>query len=78
MRYIGSKEKLNEWIFSIIFKDTKPDGLTFLDGCAGSGSVSKYAAKLGFAKIVSNSPRLDSIRSQRSEGRQSTVLLSNT
>jgi adenine-specific DNA-methyltransferase len=54
MDYIGSKEKLNEWIFSIILKENKADELIFLDACAGSGSVSKYAAKMGFKKIISN------------------------
>jgi adenine-specific DNA-methyltransferase len=54
MDYIGSKEKLNKWIFSIILDTTRPNGLTFLDACAGSGSVSKYAAQYDFAKIISN------------------------
>lgn len=54
MDYIGSKEKLNKWIFSIILNDVNPTGLTFMDACAGSGSVSKYAAKYNFSKIISN------------------------
>jgi len=54
MDYIGSKEKLNDWIFSIITKNTDLTNLVFMDACAGSGAISKYAAKLGFAKIISN------------------------
>lgn len=54
MDYIGSKEKLNEWIFSIMLNGIDPNDLIFLDACAGSGSVSKYAAKFDFAKIISN------------------------
>jgi adenine-specific DNA-methyltransferase len=65
MDYIGSKEKINKWLFSIILKDIDPDGLTFMDACAGSGAVSRYAAehhsksifssrKKGFDKIISN------------------------
>jgi adenine-specific DNA-methyltransferase len=54
MDYIGSKEKLNDWIFSIILSDIKSDNLIFLDACAGSGSVSKYASRYNFKKIISN------------------------
>lgn len=54
MDYIGSKEKLNEWIFSIILKDKNAKDLVFLDGCSGSGAITKYAAQLGFNKIISN------------------------
>lgn len=55
MRYIGSKEKLNDWLFSIILSDVKSDNLTFLDACSGSGSVSRYAAThFNFKKILSN------------------------
>src|SRR5258708_23757088 len=55
MDYIGSKEKINDWMFPIMLKDIKPSDITFLDACAGSGSVSKYAAsKYDFKKIISN------------------------
>jgi adenine-specific DNA-methyltransferase len=55
MDYIGSKEKLNNWIFDIIFKDTVSNDLVFLDACSGSGSVSRFAASSGkFSKIISN------------------------
>lgn len=56
MDYIGSKSKLNDWIFSILYKyiEFSNKDLCFLDACAGTGSVSEYAAKLGFNKIVSN------------------------
>ncbi len=55
MDYIGSKDKLNAWIFSII-RNAYPDpsSETFLDGCAGSGAVSKYAASFGFRKVIAN------------------------
>jgi adenine-specific DNA-methyltransferase len=56
MDYIGSKEKLNDWIFSKInlyFDKSQFQNLYFLDACAGSGSVSKYAASLGF-NVLSN------------------------
>jgi adenine-specific DNA-methyltransferase len=54
MDYIGSKEKINKWIFSHISENIEPKNEVFLDACAGSGSVSKYAAKVGFGKIISN------------------------
>lgn len=54
MDYIGSKEKLNDWLFDIMLDGINPDRLIFLDACAGSGAVSKYAARYNFAKIVSN------------------------
>lgn len=54
MDYIGSKEKLNDWIFSIITQDINTNNLVFMDACAGSGAISKYAATLGFSKIISN------------------------
>ncbi len=54
MDYIGSKEKLNDWIFDIITNDTDISNLVFMDACAGSGAISKYAAALGFNKIISN------------------------
>lgn len=54
MDYIGSKEKLNKWIFSIILDKQSSTDLVFLDGCSGSGSASKYAAKYNFKKIISN------------------------
>lgn len=54
MRYIGSKKKLNDWLFSIILKNKSPKDLIFLDACAGSGAVSEYASSLGFKKIISN------------------------
>jgi hypothetical protein len=54
MDYIGSKEKVNEWMFQHMLNGIDPAKEVFLDACAGSGSVSKYAAKSGFGKIVSN------------------------
>ena len=56
MDYIGSKEKLNKWIFETLkdFIPSKKWGeLTFLDGCAGSGSVSKEAIRQNL-KVLSN------------------------
>lgn len=55
MDYIGSKEKINEWIFGKILLQcsNNTNGIVFLDACSGSGSVSRYAAKLGF-DVISN------------------------
>lgn len=46
MDYIGSKEKVNKWIFDKILENIDPSKEVFLDACAGSGSVSKYAANI--------------------------------
>lgn len=57
MDYIGSKEKLNKWIFNCLEKYFSKDNwknLTFLDACSGTGSVSKYAIRAGFKNIISN------------------------
>lgn len=54
MDYIGSKVKLNDWLFEIIKKSTgEPSDKIFLDACSGSGAVSRYAAKAGY-KVISN------------------------
>lgn len=56
MDYIGSKEKLNDWIFSKIlinFSTKQIENLVFVDACSGSGAVSRYAANLGL-KVISN------------------------
>lgn len=53
MDYIGSKEKINHWIFSKILLQYPNTNLKFLDACSGSGSVSRYAARLGF-NVISN------------------------
>ena len=50
-RYIGSKHKLIEWIFSIINKEC--EGSSFADVFAGTGIVSAIAAKQ-FKKIIVN------------------------
>ncbi len=50
-RYIGSKHKLIEWIFSIINKECR--GNSFADVFAGTGIVSAIAAK-HFKKIILN------------------------
>lgn len=49
MDYIGSKEKLNDWIYSIA--QTIVSNGTLLDACSGSGAVSRYMAKAGY-KVV--------------------------
>lgn len=51
-RYIGSKHKLIEWIFSIITKECEK-GNTFADIFAGTGVVSAIAAR-HFDKIILN------------------------
>ena len=57
MDYIGSKFRLNDWIFGILFKNyvdfEDKQNFIFMDACAGTGSVSRYAAKEGFS-IISN------------------------
>ena len=50
-RYIGSKEKLCDWIFSIIDKDCQ--GEIFFDVFAGTGVVT-YKAIKRFSKIIMN------------------------
>jgi len=50
-RYIGSKHKLIEWIFSIVNKEC--EGNSFADIFAGTGVVSAIAAK-HFKKIILN------------------------
>jgi adenine-specific DNA-methyltransferase len=50
-RYIGSKHKLIEWIFSLIRKEC--EGISFADIFAGTGIVAAVAAK-HFNKIVLN------------------------
>lgn len=54
MDYIGSKEKVNEWMFKIMTENLEPKDTVFLDACSGSGSVSRYASALGYKKIISN------------------------
>jgi len=51
MDYIGSNVKLNDWLFEDI-KIACPKGV-FIDGCCGSGAVSRYAAQSGY-DVVSN------------------------
>ena len=56
MDYIGSKVKLNDWIFDILSKyvsKKKWNNLSFMDGCSGSGSTSKYAIHENF-NVISN------------------------
>jgi len=56
MDYIGSKLKLNSWIFDkiqLVFPKTEWNNLVFLDACAGSGTVSKFAIENRF-EVISN------------------------
>lgn len=55
MDFIGSKVKLLNWIFRNILSyiDNSTEDYIFLDACSGTGSVSRYAANLGF-KVISN------------------------
>ena len=50
-RYIGNKQKLSDWIFSIIDKECK--GNSFFDVFAGSGSMSEIACKK-YDKVIMN------------------------
>lgn len=52
MDYIGSKEKLNQWLFEKMLAGVVPSpDILFFDACAGSGSVSRYAAGRGLAVV---------------------------
>jgi len=52
--YIGSKVKWLSWLFEIIGRSVpEPSGRVFLDGCSGSGVVSRAAARAGF-QVVAN------------------------
>ena len=52
MDYIGSKEKLNQWLFAKMLAGQVPSSrILFFDACAGSGAVSRYAAGLGLAVV---------------------------
>ena len=53
MDFIGSKVKLNDWIFGIIKAKVPYRSSMFMDGCSGSGVVSRYAAKEGY-EVISN------------------------
>jgi len=53
MDFIGSKAKINSWIFSIISKNIEKSPVFFVDGCAGSGSTSRYFLSRGF-DVISN------------------------
>jgi adenine-specific DNA-methyltransferase len=66
MDYIGSKTKLNKWIFDNIQKITATK--TILDGCAGSGAVSRYAASLGYDVMASDLMKFSSVIANGSIG----------
>lgn len=57
MDFIGSKQKLNNWMFSHIDRSTRELNIdkpvVFLDACSGSGSTSFYAAESGYS-VISN------------------------
>jgi adenine-specific DNA-methyltransferase len=59
MDYIGSKLKLNDWIFGILFSkgyvnfETR-NQYTFVDACSGTASVSRFAARECFKIIASD------------------------
>lgn len=54
MDYIGSKIKLNDWLFEHIVASVPPKrNAVLLDACSGSGAVSRHAAKLGY-NVISN------------------------
>jgi adenine-specific DNA-methyltransferase len=55
MDYIGSKVKLNDWMFAIMQSLCGDlSGKTFMDACSGSGAVSKKAATLGCTVLASD------------------------
>lgn len=62
MDYIGSKVKLNEWMFGIIEAALPPNKDTiFLDGCSGSGAVSRYAASRGYYVVANDIMRFPKV-----------------
>lgn len=61
MDYIGSKKKLNSWIFGVILNYQSSDRGVFLDACAGSGAVSLEACRRGFEVISSDILCLSSV-----------------
>ena len=69
MDYIGSKLKLNDWIFEKITKVVPPDkGTTFLDACCGSGVVSRHAAFLGYNVVANDLMKFPSVIASGSIG----------
>jgi len=52
MDFIGSKIKLNEWIFGEIEKVASPADGWFIDAMSGSGAVSRYAAEQGYDVVA--------------------------
>lgn len=67
MDYIGSKIKLNIWLFKHISK-VVPPGSTFLDACCGSCAVSRHAASLGYSVIANDMMKFPSIIANGSIG----------
>jgi len=53
MDYIGSKAKWTSWLFERIGA-SDPPGQIFLDGCSGSGVVSRCAAQHGYSVIAND------------------------
>ena len=53
MDYIGSKEKINDWMFSHIAPRMKK-GTILVDACSGSGAVSKKAVSLGYDVVATD------------------------
>ena len=53
MDFIGSKDRLNEWMFTHILRQfNTAQGKLFFDACSGSASVSRYAASKGFEVLA--------------------------
>jgi len=67
MDYIGSKIKLNIWLFKHISK-VVPPGAILLDACCGSCSVSRHAASLGYSVIANDMMKFPSIIANGSIG----------
>lgn len=62
MDYIGSKIKLNDWIFEIIANSTDHcKDKIFLDACSGSGAISKHAVAIGYRVISNDLMRFSSV-----------------
>ncbi len=54
MDYLGAKWKLSDWIFNVISYYSKEKNLTFLDACAGSGSMSVGASRNEFSVVAND------------------------
>ena len=75
MDYIGSKIKLNEWIFGTIESIVDENDDPFLDACCGSGAVSRYAANECYEVIANDIMKFASVIANGSIGVSDPMLV---